>query len=77
MKIEAINLRVIQLARSVAARELAGKQFRSEIEQCFSNHMTIIFRLTGWTLWLSEIMPAVKNGKKCSVMPVVIDLASS
>ena len=54
LRIEAIYLRVIQSFRSVAAKDLAGKQCRSEIKQCFSNHMIIICRLTDWTLWLSE-----------------------
>ena len=52
--------------RSVTARDLAGKQCRSEIKQC-SNHMITICRLTDWTLWLSEIIPAVKSGKKRSM----------
>ena len=44
-----------------------------------SNHMITICRLTDWTLWLSEIIPAVKSGKKRSMknMLVVIDMASS
>ena len=67
LRIEATFFRVIQIARSVAARDLAGKQWRSEIKQCFSNHMITICRLTDWMLWLSEIMLAVKSDKKRSM----------